>query len=61
MLGTALEDLGDALGPLLEVETCDRFQLKTIIKCGSSAMSSSPRSSSSSKYHEVNKKEASRS
>jgi len=29
-------------------------------KCGPSAMSSSPRSSSSSRYHEVNKKEVSR-
>jgi len=29
-------------------------------KCGPSAMSTSPRSSSSSRYHEVNKKEVSR-
>jgi len=56
-----LEDLGDddiALGPRLEVKTCDRFQLKSLIlvfnrnrlqvftsKRGPSAMSSSPRSS----------------
>jgi len=48
---TSLEDLGDvdiALGPHLEEKTCDRFRLKTII------------SSSSSRYHEVNKKEVSR-
>jgi len=64
-----LEDLGDvdiALGPHLEEKKCDRFRLKTIIslmifssKCGPSAMSTSPRSSSSSRYHEVNKKEVS--
>jgi len=57
-----LEDLGDddfALGPHLEVKTSDRFRLKTIIrlKFGPCAMSWSPRSSSSSRYHEVNKKE----
>jgi len=53
-------------GPHLEVKTCDRFRLKTVIrlqpatsKCGASAMSSSPRSSS--RYHEVNKKDVSRS
>jgi len=47
-----LEDLGDiALGPHLEVKTCDQFRLKTIIrsnftsKCGPRAMSSSLRSS----------------
>jgi len=46
-----LEDLGDvdiALGPHF------------FSKCGPSAMSTSPRSSSSSRYHEVNKKEVSR-
>jgi len=55
-----------------EIKTCDRFRLETIItlkrnrsqvftsKCGPSAMSSSPRSSSSSRYHEVNMKEVSR-
>jgi len=56
-----LEDLGDddiTLGPHLEVKTCDRFRLKTIMT--DRAMSSSPRSSSSSRYHEVNKKEVSR-
>jgi len=51
-----LEDLGDddiELGPYLEVKPCDRFRMKTIVrqsddtcKCGPSAMSSSPRSSS---------------
>jgi len=69
----SLKDLGDddiALGPHFEVKTCDWFRLKAIInrnrsqvftsKCGPSAMSSSPRSSSSSMYHEDNKKEVSR-
>jgi len=55
----------------LEVKTCDRFRLKMFddglhakprsqvftSKCDPSAMSSSPRSSSSSRYHKVNKKE----
>jgi len=60
-----LEDLGDdetALGPHLEVKTCDRFRMMNqslafTSKWGTSAMLSSPRSSSSSWYHEVNKKE----
>jgi len=55
-----LEDLRDdgiALGPHFGVKPCDRFGWKpsSDSKCGpSSAMLSSPRSSSASKYHEVN-------
>jgi len=55
---TSLEDLGDVdialLGPHLEEKQVFSS------KCGPSAMSTSPRSSSSSRYHEVNKKEVSR-
>jgi len=49
-----------------EVKTCDRFRVFNrnrsqvfTSKCGPSAMSSSPRSSSPTRYHEVNKKEVS--
>jgi len=54
-----LEDLGDD-------EADDGFQPKPLTsffftsKCGPSAMSSSPRSSTSSRYHEVNEKDVSR-
>jgi len=51
-----LEDLGVddiALAPHVEAKTC-------VSQCGPSGMSSSPRSSSSSSYHEVNKNEVSR-
>jgi len=65
-----LEGLGEddiAVGPHFEVITCDRFRLKTII----SLMMDLPqsvvlvrfkilRSSTSSRYHEVNKKEVPR-
>jgi len=43
---------------LMMVFNRNRSQVFTS-KCGPSAMSSSPRSSSSSRYHEVNKKEVS--
>jgi len=58
-----LEYLGDddrtrTLGPLFEEKTFDRFWFKTkpLSEYGSTAISSSQRSSSSLRYHKVNQK-----